>query len=99
MPNEEFEAKEEDGTHAEIIVIPFTPKFGKYIIFHYLSKVRKATFFSLFDVVFLVRLQEKFEIDQACKHGKQKIVPKQQLREENTTFAFRPLFCTIASQW
>ena len=36
------------------------------IIFH-LSKVWKAKFFILCDVIFLVRLQEKFEIDHPWK--------------------------------
>ena len=35
-------------------------------IIFYLSKLWKAKFFILCDVIFLVRLQEKFEIDYSC---------------------------------
>ena len=39
-------------------------KIGSIIIFH-LSKLWKAKFFILYDVIFLVRLQEKFDIDHS----------------------------------
>ena len=39
---------------------------GSIIILH-LSKLWKARFFILCDVIFLVRLQEKFEIDHSCE--------------------------------
>ena len=39
-------------------------RIGKLIISH-LSELRKAKFFILCDVIFLVRLQEKFEIDHS----------------------------------
>ena len=39
-------------------------RIGSIIIFH-LSKLLKAKFFILCDVIFLVRLQGKFEIDHS----------------------------------
>ena len=39
-------------------------RIGRIIIFH-LSKLRKAKFFILCDVIFLVRLQGKLEIDHS----------------------------------
>ena len=39
-------------------------RIGSIIIFH-LSKLRKAKFFMLCDVIFLVRLQGKFDIDHS----------------------------------
>ena len=41
-------------------------RIGGIIIFH-LSKLRKAKFFVLRDVLFLVRLQGEFEIDHSCE--------------------------------
>ena len=40
-------------------------RIGSIIIFH-LSKLGKAKFFLLCDVIFLVRLQGKFDIDHSC---------------------------------
>ena len=82
---------------------PFTPKFKKYhlpaflkkdvfpsidstIIFH-LSKLWRAKFSILCDVIFLVRLQGKFEIDHSWEWKGWKVSELTPSKEENSVFS------------
>ena len=66
----------------------------KWLKWELLSKLRKAKFFILCDVVFLVRLQEKFDIDnhvrelEECWNAvfceSQQIISVQNVRKQTT---------------